>query len=111
MATINGTPNDDVLDGTTGNDVILGLAGNDLLEGGADNDTLIGGDHDDSMFGGTGINLLNGGKGNDVYYVENAADKLTEAAGQGRDTVVTNTAIFALAANRGSHFRRRRRQR
>ena len=107
MATINGTPNDDVLDGTTGNDVILGLAGddelsddagkdkldggagNDTLDGGADNDTLIGGDHDDSLFGGTGNDAMTGGKGNDVFYVDSAADKLTEAADQGHDTVVS----------------------
>jgi Ca2+-binding RTX toxin-like protein len=117
MATINGTPNDDILNGTPDNDIILGLAGedeltddagkdrldggagNDTLDGGADNDTLIGGDHDDILFGGTGNDAMTGGKGDDVFYVDSTADKATEAANQGHDTVVSVAATFTLGAN------------
>jgi trimeric autotransporter adhesin len=117
MATINGTPNDDILAGKAGDDVIIGLAGedeltddagkdkldggagNDTLDGGADNDTLIGGDHNDILFGGTGNDVMNGGKGKDIYYVDAVADKVTEAPNQGHDTVVSAIVTFTLSAN------------
>lgn len=60
---------------------ITGNSGNNILDGGAGNDTLIG------------------GAGNDTYYVDNAGDVLTEALGQGNDTVWSSLAAYTLAAN------------
>ncbi len=69
--TLTGTSGNDKFDGLTGNDIINGLAGADTMKGGL---------------------------GNDVYYVDNTGDVVTEAAGAGTDTV--NSSIrYALGAN------------
>jgi Ca2+-binding RTX toxin-like protein len=75
-----GTSGNDVLTGTSEEDTISGLAGNDTLNGGAGNDTLIG------------------GAGNDIYVVDAAGDVVTEAAGQGTDTV-QSAVSYSLGAN------------
>src|SRR5262249_34966733 len=76
------------INGTTGNDALKGGTGSDTLVGGAGNDTLTGGAAADTMIGGTG---------NDIYYVDNPADAVTENAGEGTDTVFASVS-YALAA-------------
>ncbi|MDB5693152.1 MAG: hypothetical protein JWO81_2215, partial [Alphaproteobacteria bacterium] len=68
----------------TGNgsaNVITGAAGNDLIDGG------LGADH------------MAGGAGNDIYFVDNAGDVVTENAGEGIDEVRTALASYTLADN------------
>jgi Ca2+-binding RTX toxin-like protein len=68
------------IDGT-GNELdnrITGNTGNNTLHGGGGADTLIGGGGNDSMAGGLG---------NDTYYVEQAADIVSESPAAGSDTV------------------------
>ena len=88
--TTNGTPGNDTLNGTAEEDRLNGLLGNDTLSGGAGDDTLDGGLGSDSMAGGLG---------NDTYQVEAAGDIVSEAAGQGRDTVRTTLTSYTLGAN------------
>lgn len=72
VATIVGTPNDDVIDGTTGPDVIQGLAGNDTINGRGGNDMICG---------GIGRDIINGGVGNDSIFGGPARDILRGNAG------------------------------
>ena len=78
---INGTSGADKLVGTAANDIIQGFAGSDTLDGKAGADTMAGGD------------------GNDVYYIDNAGDTVSEAASGGTDTVYTTVASYQLASN------------
>lgn len=75
---VNGSAGNDSYVGTRFDDVIRGNGGDDLLSGGAGNDRLIG---------GTGADTMRGGAGNDIYVVDDARDRVIEAANQGSDTV------------------------
>ncbi len=49
--------------------------------------------------GGGGADTLIGGTGDDTYVVDDAGDVVTEAAGQGTDTVETGLSAYTLGAN------------
>ncbi len=51
LATLVGTPGDDVLKGTKGDDVIVGLGGDDRLVGRGGADTICGSEGDDTLIG------------------------------------------------------------
>jgi|GEM_PF-974921 len=85
---LTGNAFDNVVTGAGGDDTISGLAGNDTLVGGAGDDVILGGAGDDSIDGGTGADTMSGGTGNDTYYVDDAGDVVSEASGEGADTIV-----------------------
>ena len=89
----------DSLEGDGGEDFLLGGADNDRLAGGADNDYLSGDEGDDTLDGGAGNDVMSGGGGNDTYVVGAAGDAVSEAAGQGTDTVRSWLASYTLGAN------------
>jgi Ca2+-binding RTX toxin-like protein len=76
--------------------VITGSPGDDVLIGTPDPDTISGGDGSDTLIGNGGADVLIGGTGNDYYRVEEAADQVIEALGEGTDTVYAVTS-YALA--------------
>lgn len=84
---------------------VTGGTGNDVLVGNGGNNTLIGGAGNDTLNGATGADAMKGGIGNDVYYVDNAGDVVTEAAGQGTDTVYASV-NYALAVGSAIEFLR-----
>ncbi|WP_085214736.1 calcium-binding protein [Methylomagnum ishizawai] len=76
----------------TGNSLanqIIGNTGKNTLAGGVGNDTLDG---------GKGADSLAGGLDDDLYYVDNTGDLVTEAIGAGLDTV-KSTIGYILPAN------------
>ncbi len=73
-----------------GNDLIDGGAGNDTIYGGAGNDTIYGGAGNDIIDGGAWADVLVGGDGDDTYYVNTAADRVTEEIGGGTDIIYTS---------------------
>lgn len=76
--------------GRGGNDILLGLGGNDFLYGEDGNDILDGGE---------GIDTMVGGAGDDIYYVDNANDVVTEASGGGTDLVYASVTYSVQSTN------------
>ncbi|HYG46508.1 MAG TPA: calcium-binding protein [Allosphingosinicella sp.] len=68
------------------------LTGNDLAN------VVAGGEGNDLLDGAAGADSLAGGVGDDVYFVDDAADAVAEAAGGGTDEVRTSLASASLAA-------------
>lgn len=82
-----------------------GVTGNDLdneLIGNAAANALVGGAGNDTLDGGAGVDALTGGAGNDEYRINVSGDVVTEAAGQGTDTVkigYVTSGGYVLTAN------------
>ena len=118
---LTGTPGKDTIDGKKGNDTIVGLEGNDSLIGsegndsilgGAGIDTILGGVGNDTLDGGVGADSMIGGDGNDVYRVDNVADKVVESSAGGiadhiqssiSITLVSNVEVLELIGNEPIH--------
>jgi Ca2+-binding RTX toxin-like protein len=85
-----GSHYDDVLYGDNGSNRLDGFHDDDRLFGFDGSDTLNGDEGDDYLNGGAGVDALIGGVGNDVYYVDSAADAVTESGGEGADEAYTS---------------------
>ncbi|ESQ87280.1 hypothetical protein ABAC460_19855 [Asticcacaulis sp. AC460] len=66
--------------------------------GNSDNNSLRGNDHNNSLDGGIGADSLAGGAGDDAYFVDNAADTITETLNAGIDRVYSGI-TFTLSAH------------
>jgi Ca2+-binding RTX toxin-like protein len=69
---------------------VIGSNFADQLTGDSGANQLLGKGGDAAIDGGAGADSMAGGVGNDVYYVDNAADLVTENAGEGTDRVVAS---------------------
>ena len=78
--------------------LIVGNSFDNVLDGGSNNDQLEGGGGNDTLEGGTGTDGMIGGTGNDTYFVDSVFDVIVENAGQGIDTVYTNS-NYIIGAN------------
>lgn len=86
-ATGTGNGESNVIAGTNGNDTLSGLGGADELIGGAGND---------SLDGGTGIDTLYGGMGNDSFFVDHAADLVSDESDEGYDTLTSSATSYTI---------------
>ena len=91
------------VDGSSNADTITGSGVANTLNGGAEIDGLNGGGEADTLNGGTDADAMNGGTGNDTYFVDNAGDAITEAAGDTLDRLLAS-ATYVLAAAAAVEF-------
>lgn len=85
------------VNGNTEDNNITGGSGNNALYSYIGDDTLSGGGGDDTIDGGVGADDMTGGTGDDLFVVDNAGDQVTEAAGEGIDTI--NSSISLVLNN------------
>jgi len=95
---LNGRAFGTVFSGTPSADHVTGTAGTDALLGGAGDETLLGAAGDDLLDGGTGADAMTGGTGGETYIVDDIADTVVEAFGEGADTVFASV-TYTLAEN------------
>jgi Ca2+-binding RTX toxin-like protein len=95
--TLTGNAFSKTITGNSGNDTLTGGTSNDTITGGAGNDSLTGGAGDDTLDGGTGNDAMAGGTGNDTYFVDSAADVVTENALEGTADTIMASASYSLA--------------
>nr|WP_319512889.1 DUF4214 domain-containing protein [uncultured Cohaesibacter sp.] len=95
---IQGNEADNILQGMDGNDTLYGNESNDILYGGNGNDTLVGGNGNDELHGGLGADNMSGNAGNDIYFVDNIDDIVSELSGEGIDRIYSSIS-FSLTSD------------
>jgi Ca2+-binding RTX toxin-like protein len=94
-AALDGGGGADTLAGGLGADTLLGGEGSDSLAGGAGADLLQGGEGADTLDGGAGADTLEGGAGDDLYRLDDPADRAGEGPdGGGTDTILAGFALI-----------------
>jgi Ca2+-binding RTX toxin-like protein len=105
--TLRGDSGANFLAGLDGNNTLYGYGGGDDLWGGNDTDTLFGMGGidilkgfggDDTLDGGANGDTMLGGFGDDTFYVDNTADVVTEAIGEGILDRVKTSVTYSLTA-------------
>jgi len=102
VATIAGTPGDDVLIGTNGDDVIVGGDGDDVIVGGLGDDLLCGGGGADDISGNEGADFVSGGDGDDV--LGGGMDDDVILGGPGNDSLRGRLGADSLFGGPGDDF-------
>ena len=87
LATIVGTPGNDIITGTPGRDIIQGRGGDDIIKGLGGDDVICGGRDTDVLYGGAGHDRLDGGDSSDFCDGGNPIDGDTA----GRCEITVNT--------------------
>jgi len=76
----------------------LALTGNEFAN------ALFGAAGDDTLDGGLGADTMTGGGGDDAYHVDNAGDRVIEAAGGGDSDILYASVDYTLAAGQEVEF-------
>jgi Ca2+-binding RTX toxin-like protein len=93
--TITGNEGRNFLKGRNGDDELYGMGGDDTLDGGGEEDILDG---------GTGADRMNGGDDYDIYYVDNAGDRIDDDGGDVENGgAVYSTISWNMADSTGVH--------
>ncbi|MEG5065370.1 calcium-binding protein, partial [Microcoleus sp. B3-A4] len=109
MATLEGTPNDDVLigfpgsnslSGKQGDDTLFGAEGDDQIFGNQGNDYILGNQANDTLYGGKDSDLIQGDANEDWVFGDNGNDTLE--GGQGNDFVRGGKENDLLSGNEGN---------